>query len=129
MRFKLFTLLLTIVPLIGLARQDDSLKIRAIANEILLNSQAYENLRVLTKQVGPGLPVRHKPIKPKPGDKSSATGGGRPGDLTIMSCSALGARWKRREHGPFLQVKKINHSIFWHWATQWAPGPKAFRLL
>jgi hypothetical protein len=55
MRFKLFTLLLTIVSLIGRAQQDDSLKIRAIANEILLHGQAYENLRVLTKQVGPRL--------------------------------------------------------------------------
>jgi carboxypeptidase Q len=55
MRFKLFTLLLTIVPFIGLARQDDSLKIRAIASEILLHGQAYENLRVLTKQVGARL--------------------------------------------------------------------------
>ncbi|OQP46694.1 M20/M25/M40 family metallo-hydrolase [Niastella populi] len=55
MRLKLFTLLLTIVPLIGLARQEDSLKIRAIANEILLHGQAYENLRILTKQVGARL--------------------------------------------------------------------------
>jgi carboxypeptidase Q len=55
MRFKLFTLLLTIAPFIGLARQDDSLKIRAIASEILLHGQAYENLRVLTKQVGARL--------------------------------------------------------------------------
>jgi carboxypeptidase Q len=55
MRLKLFTLLLTIVPLIGFARQDDSLKIRAIASEILLHGQAYENLRILTKQVGARL--------------------------------------------------------------------------
>lgn len=55
MRFKLFTLLLTIIPFIGHAQQDDSLKIRAIANEILLHSQAYENLRVLTKKVGARL--------------------------------------------------------------------------
>lgn len=52
MRFKLFTLLLTIVSLIARAGQDDSLKIRAIANEILLHGRAYENLRILTKQVG-----------------------------------------------------------------------------
>jgi carboxypeptidase Q len=55
MRLKLFTLLLTIVPFIGLARQEDSLKIRAIASEILLHGQAYENLRILTKQVGARL--------------------------------------------------------------------------
>lgn len=55
MRFKLFTLLLTIVPFIGFTQEDDSLKIRAIASEILRHGQAYENLRVLTKQVGARL--------------------------------------------------------------------------
>jgi hypothetical protein len=51
MRFKLFTLLLTIVSLSGYAQNEDSLKIRAIANEILLHGKAYENLRTLTNQV------------------------------------------------------------------------------
>ncbi|HEY8894165.1 MAG TPA: M20/M25/M40 family metallo-hydrolase [Niastella sp.] len=55
MRFKLFTLLLTIVPFIGFAQPEDSLKIRAIASEILRHGQAYENLRILTKQVGARL--------------------------------------------------------------------------
>jgi hypothetical protein len=54
MRFKLFTLLLTI-SLAGYAQNEDSLKIRAIANEILLHSKAYENLHTLTKQVGARL--------------------------------------------------------------------------
>lgn len=34
------------------AQQDDSLTIRGIADEILTNSKAYENLRVLTKTIG-----------------------------------------------------------------------------
>lgn len=34
------------------AQQDDSLAIRHIADEILTNSKAYENLRVLTKTIG-----------------------------------------------------------------------------
>jgi hypothetical protein len=34
------------------AQQDDSLAIRRIADEILTNSKAYENLRVLTKTIG-----------------------------------------------------------------------------
>jgi carboxypeptidase Q len=55
MRFKLFTLLLTILSLTGYAQNEDSLKIRAIANEILLHGKAYENLRILTKQVGARL--------------------------------------------------------------------------
>jgi hypothetical protein len=55
MRFKLFTLLLTIISVSGNAQNEDSIKIRAIANEILLNGKAYENLRVLTKQVGARL--------------------------------------------------------------------------
>jgi len=52
MRLKLFTLVLTILAFNVQAQNEDSLKIRAIANEILLHSNAYENLRVLTKQVG-----------------------------------------------------------------------------
>jgi len=34
------------------AQSEDSLFIRKLADEILLNSKAYENLRVLTKQIG-----------------------------------------------------------------------------
>ncbi|AEW03223.1 peptidase M28 [Niastella koreensis] len=52
MRLKLFTLVLTILAFNARAQNEDSLKIRAIADEILLHSSAYENLRVLTKQVG-----------------------------------------------------------------------------
>ena len=35
-----------------LAQSEDSLFIRRIANEILLNSKAYDNLRELTKNIG-----------------------------------------------------------------------------
>ena len=52
MRCKLFTLWLTILSLTSYAQNEDSVKIRAIANEVLLHSTAYENLRTLTKQVG-----------------------------------------------------------------------------
>src|SRR5436190_18832781 len=34
------------------AQKDDSIFIRQIANEILLNGKAYDNLRHLTKQIG-----------------------------------------------------------------------------
>ncbi len=37
------------------AQNDDSLLIRKIAGEILNNSEAYENLRFLTKKIGPRL--------------------------------------------------------------------------
>jgi carboxypeptidase Q len=37
------------------AQKEDSLMIRRIADEVLVNGQAYENLRTLTKQVGPRL--------------------------------------------------------------------------
>jgi hypothetical protein len=52
MRYKLFTVLLLINYLSGLAQNDDSLKIKAIADEILLHGKAYSNLRTLTKQIG-----------------------------------------------------------------------------
>jgi carboxypeptidase Q len=55
MRFKLFILILTLICTHVRAQHEDSLKIRALANEILLHSKAYENLRVLTKQVGARL--------------------------------------------------------------------------
>src|ERR1700722_3120146 len=37
------------------AQHDDSLLIRKIADEILVNGKAYDNLHVLTKTVGPRL--------------------------------------------------------------------------
>lgn len=52
---RMFVLYLLTFSLPALARQEDSLRIRAIADEILENGQAYENLRMLTKQVGPRL--------------------------------------------------------------------------
>ncbi|NDF98035.1 MAG: M20/M25/M40 family metallo-hydrolase [Chitinophagia bacterium] len=39
----------------AVAQTNDSLFIRRLADEILLRSSAYENLRVLTKQIGPRL--------------------------------------------------------------------------
>ena len=41
--------------LIMLAQNDDSLTIRKIANEVLTNGKAYENLRFLCKKIGPRL--------------------------------------------------------------------------
>src|SRR5438876_11864579 len=52
MRYKMFTLLLTIISFTRPAQNDDSLTIRGIADEILLNRKAYDNLHTLTKQVG-----------------------------------------------------------------------------
>ncbi|HEY0751064.1 MAG TPA: peptidase M28 family protein, partial [Chitinophagaceae bacterium] len=37
------------------AQSEDSLFIRKLANEILINSKAYPNLKVLTKEIGPRL--------------------------------------------------------------------------
>jgi carboxypeptidase Q len=39
----------------AIAQTNDSVFLRRLANEILLRSSAYENLRVLTKQIGPRL--------------------------------------------------------------------------
>lgn len=51
MRALLFLLSFLLVTQL-LPAQDDSLMIRKIADEILQNGKAYENLRVLTKQIG-----------------------------------------------------------------------------
>lgn len=50
---KLFiTLLFATTIQLLFAQSEDSIFIRRIANEILTNSKAYDNLRVLTKQIG-----------------------------------------------------------------------------
>ncbi|MBO9658216.1 MAG: M20/M25/M40 family metallo-hydrolase [Chitinophagaceae bacterium] len=54
MKFPSILLTFLLAPAI-LPAQEDSAMIRKIANEILQNGKAYENLRVLTKQVGPRL--------------------------------------------------------------------------
>jgi hypothetical protein len=48
-------LLLMLTGFISAAQDEDSIMIRRIADEILVNGKAYENLRTLTKQVGPRL--------------------------------------------------------------------------
>lgn len=55
MMYRMFVLYLLTFSLPALARQEDSLRIRAIADEILEHGRAYENLRVLTRQVGARL--------------------------------------------------------------------------
>ncbi len=55
MRLKLFTAILLFVSFTARAQQEDSLFIRTLADETLVNGRAYENLRVLTKQVGARL--------------------------------------------------------------------------
>jgi hypothetical protein len=52
MRSFILFLLLVVSVVQGFSQKEDSLFIRRIADEILLNSKAYENLRILTKQVG-----------------------------------------------------------------------------
>jgi carboxypeptidase Q len=44
-----------LLSLEGFSQNDDSLMIRRIADEVLVNGKAYENLRYLTKQIGPRL--------------------------------------------------------------------------
>src|ERR1700738_3481155 len=41
-----------LVFLTGFAQQEDSLFIRRLADEVLLNSKAYDNLHTLTKTIG-----------------------------------------------------------------------------
>ena len=46
---------LMITGLFSFAQNEDSLMIRRIADEVLVNGKAYENLRYLTKQIGARL--------------------------------------------------------------------------
>jgi len=52
MRRILLSGALFVISFISFAQADDSVMIRHIADEILINSKAYENLRYLTKQIG-----------------------------------------------------------------------------
>ena len=52
MYWKGFTIILSMFQLYGYAQSEDSMMIRKIADDILRNSNAYENLRVLCKSVG-----------------------------------------------------------------------------
>ncbi|MGN7821776.1 M20/M25/M40 family metallo-hydrolase [Chitinophaga sp. 22536] len=53
MRKRLLPMLLTcLLPAVTRAQQSDSLVLRQLADEVLRNSTAYENLRVLTKTIG-----------------------------------------------------------------------------
>jgi carboxypeptidase Q len=51
----LFFICFVLVSASGMAQQEDSLMIRRIADEILVNGKAYDNLRILCKTVGPRL--------------------------------------------------------------------------
>ena len=52
---KILTFAFTFLFFSGFAQHDDSLMIRKIADEILRNGKAYEDLRVLCKTVGARL--------------------------------------------------------------------------
>ncbi|RBL94252.1 M20/M25/M40 family metallo-hydrolase [Chitinophaga flava] len=53
MRKHLLPIALTcLLPVVSMAQQQDSLVLRQMADEVLRNSTAYENLRTLTKTVG-----------------------------------------------------------------------------
>ena len=93
MRLKLFTLVLTILAFNARAQNEDSLKIRAIADEILLHSNAYENLRLLTKQVGGRLSGSPQTYKAEACTQSARKGRRRPGNGTGLPGAPLGAWW------------------------------------
>jgi len=52
MKKILILICLTVFSIPAIAQNEDSVFIRRLANEILVNSKAYENLRVLTKTIG-----------------------------------------------------------------------------
>ena len=55
MKKIVITLILTTFGFVSSAQNPDSLMIRRIADEILINGKAYDNLRYLTKQIGARL--------------------------------------------------------------------------
>ena len=62
-RYRCFTMILSLSYLFGFGQQEDSIMIRKIADEILSNGRAYEDLRLLCKTVGgrlAGTPQMYK---------------------------------------------------------------------
>ena len=55
MRSSLFFLLFNLVAITGFTQHTDSVMAKKIADEVLKNGQAYENLRYLTKKIGARL--------------------------------------------------------------------------
>jgi hypothetical protein len=55
MRRIIIGTVLSIIGFVSLAQNKDSLMIRRIADEILINGKAYDNLHHLTKQIGPTI--------------------------------------------------------------------------
>ena len=55
MRRIVFHIAFIITGFVSFAQKEDSLMIRRIADEILINGKAYDNLRYLTKQIGARL--------------------------------------------------------------------------
>jgi carboxypeptidase Q len=54
LKYLLFTLILSLISIFGYAQQD-SLTIRKIYNQALVNGESYQNLKYLCKKVGPRI--------------------------------------------------------------------------
>jgi len=63
---RTFTFILLLIANLAFARQEDSLLLRTVSDEIMLHATCYENLKVLTKQVGhrlSGSPEAEKAVE------------------------------------------------------------------
>ncbi len=91
------------------AQQQDSVQIRKIANEILRNSNAYSNLRVLCKDVGPrlsGSEGAHKAVLATAQMLRNA------GADTVYLQPAMVTHWERgKPERAYAQVGKSNRSL------------------
>ena len=76
------------------AQQNDSVVFRNIANDILLNGQAYQNLRVLCKQIGARLPGTPQQLK---AEQTTAQMMRQMGADTVYFQECLVPHWVRGE--------------------------------
>jgi len=91
---KIICLLAALFFTVSIHAQDDVVVFRNIANDILLNGKAYENLRVLTKNIGARLPGSPQQLK---AEKETARMMKKMGADTVYFQECMVPHWVRGE--------------------------------
>ena len=106
MNLRILTIGFLIICFTGFA-QDDSTMIRKIANDVLTNGHAYENLRVLCKTVGPRLAGSKNMYKAESwGENALKTAGAN--KVWLQECKV--PHWSRGGKDEAYAVEKYEHA-------------------
>jgi hypothetical protein len=105
---KIFTILLSFIYISGWGQVEDSTMIRKIADEVLINGKAYENLRVLCKTVGGRLAGSAQMYKAEEWGKEILQVAGAD-KVWLQQCNV--PRWNRggKDEAYFIENSKKRH--------------------